>query len=361
VSNKTNVVMLNGKQYDALTGKIVNHSTSSPSNEKPQAKDQHPGNGTALDGFSRRPKTKKTPHPHAHVSVHQKNERSKTLMRTTVKKPKTISSTSAAPANTTRQHAVKQEPAPIKNNPLRELRAQQIQKSSLISKFGQRSKFQSQPGIKPVAHPQQNGRPSSQTPRKKTEEDASMHNDDIFQSGLDNATSHEQKRPKKPPIGHRVAKKLRVSPRVVNIGASLAVVTVLGGYFTYHNIPNLAMQVASARSGIRGELPKYQPSGFTMKGPIQYQPGQITVSFHSTSDDRSYHLTQRASQWNSEALLEKFVNIDRRPYQTYQDKGKTIYIYEDNNATWVSNGIWYQVEGKSSLNSDQLLRIAGSL
>jgi hypothetical protein len=72
-------------------------------------------------------------------------------------------------------------------------------------------------------------------------------------------------------------------------------------------------------------------------------------------------LSQRSSEWNSDALVQNFVATSRRAYQSYQDNGKTIYIYEGNNATWVDGGVWYQIEGNASLNSDQLLRIAKSL
>jgi hypothetical protein len=98
-----------------------------------------------------------------------------------------------------------------------------------------------------------------------------------------------------------------------------------------------------------------------LAGPVQYSAGQITISYKSNSDDRNFQLVQRNSDWNSQSLLNNFVTREDEKYLTYQDKGKTIYVYDGNNATWVSGGIWYQVEGKSSLSSDQLLKIASSL
>jgi len=108
-------------------------------------------------------------------------------------------------------------------------------------------------------------------------------------------------------------------------------------------------------------MPSYKPGGFALSGPITYSTGKISVSYQSNSDNRSYRVTQSNSAWNSETLLDNFVAVNRRAYQTFQDRGKTIYIYDGSNATWVDRGVWYQIEGASSLSSDQLLRIANSL
>jgi hypothetical protein len=347
VSNKNHVLVLNGNKYDASTGKLIHDPKNTPpAMQSPTAAPR------VLDGFTRR-----KPAHHAH----KKTERSKTLMRGTVDKPRPIRFDSKTSIHTLKPVHKEQAKAIVGNsNPLREIRSRQINKSVLISKFGLPiTNVKHSSAVLPVA-----------SPPPETAAQLSIHQNppiapvpakNLFHSAMQNAKSHEEKRVKKPKTSHRVAKKLRISPKLVNAGASLAVVLVLGGYFTYQNIPNLSMRVAYARSGVNGGLPKYKPAGFALKGPIRYQPGQISITFRSNSDERNFQLTQRNSQWNSETLLANFVSTDRRPYQTYQDKGKTIYIYDDNNATWISNGIWYQVEGNSSLNSDQLLRIAGSL
>jgi len=122
------------------------------------------------------------------------------------------------------------------------------------------------------------------------------------------------------------------------------------------------MHVASARAGVHASLPSYQPAGFSFTGPIKYKPGQITISFKSNSDNqRNFSITQSASSWDSQTLLENYVTPTGQPYQTDEVSGKTIYIYGTSNATWVDGGIWYNVQGNSSLNSAQLLRLADSI
>jgi hypothetical protein len=182
-----------------------------------------------------------------------------------------------------------------------------------------------------------------------------------FAAAIDNATSHQQTSPKRSSKRQKIARALRVSPRTLSFGSFILAGVLLSGFFIYQNIPNMAMRVASARSGVSASMPGYKPAGFALNGPIQYSAGKISINYKSTTDERSYAVKQSSSEWNDEALLDNFVAAERRPYQTYQDDGKTIYIYNDNNATWVDDGVWYQVEGESSLNSDQLLRIANSL
>ena len=121
------------------------------------------------------------------------------------------------------------------------------------------------------------------------------------------------------------------------------------------------MRVASTRAGLDANLPAYQPAGFKISGPIKYQPGAVTVTYKSNTDERNFNVTQKNSSWNSETLLGSFVSPTKEPYQTFQAKGRTIYMYSGDKATWVDGGIWYTVDGKANLNSDQLLKIAESL
>ena len=72
-------------------------------------------------------------------------------------------------------------------------------------------------------------------------------------------------------------------------------------------------------------------------------------------------LFRSASNWNSDALLSNYVVAENKQYQTYMDRGRTLFIYDGSNATWVDNGVWYQIEGDSRMTTDQLVRIAASI
>lgn len=329
-----NIIELNGQRYDARTGAII---TSTPVASTKKTKPAKLAPGQSMDGFARAPKKS---------LQHRRPEKSKTLMRTVVSKPQT----KATKPDTAQKHAAATPDATPKRNLGQTTRAAHIPKSPLVSKFGSAVTSASQVSPAPKAH----SAPTTETASKTKS---------ITDQALARAVAHDDVSPKakKTRIHARVAHKLRVSPRLVS-GALFAFAFIaLGGFFMYQNIPGLTMRLAAARSGVDGSLPGYQPAGFRLNGSIAYKPGQITIHYKSNSDDRNFRISQSASQWDSQSLLDNFVAVNRRDYQTIQDKGKTVYIYENSNATWVDAGIWYKIEGQSSLNSNQLLSIAASL
>lgn len=180
-------------------------------------------------------------------------------------------------------------------------------------------------------------------------------------SALDKASSHTHGKLKATKRRHKAAHKLGVSPRFLSGAAATMAIVLLVGFFAYQNVPSIAVRMAASKAGFSAKLPGYQPSGFAMSGPVQAGPGIVTISFASNSDDRSFQLSQRPSEWNSESLLNQFVAQKNTPYRTVQEAGKTIYMYNESSATWVSGGVWYQIDGESDLSSEQLLRIANSI
>ena len=120
------------------------------------------------------------------------------------------------------------------------------------------------------------------------------------------------------------------------------------------------MRVAATRAGISANYPNYQPDGYHFAGPITYQPGEVTIDFKSNTNDNGFAIKQKASNWDSQAVLDNYVNKQTGTYLTYQERGLTIYSF-GNRAAWVNGGLLYTIDGDAPLNSDQLLRIATSM
>jgi hypothetical protein len=201
--------------------------------------------------------------------------------------------------------------------------------------------------------------PSLEQPAASPRQEANQAAD-LIERALANATGHMEQpdpSPKKKRLHHR----LGVSKKVMSISTAVLAFVVLGGFYAYLNVPNFAMRVAATRAGFKATMPSYKPAGFAFAGPVNYTNGQVSVNFRSNTDDRAYQLTQRTSNWSSEALLTNYVAAQNKQYQTLEDKGRTLYIYDGSNATWVDNGIWYRLEGDSRLTTDQLSRVAASL
>lgn len=345
------VIEINGQKYDAKTGKPLAHSASTQT-----APVSHPKTHASqhIDGFTRRPAT----------AVKKAPQKSQTLMRASVKQPVAHKIHAKAIAKPSQSPARHQAPRTESIKPGRAIRATTIAQSNLISKFGHSTPAIQTANVPVAPEPTllQHNKPAvepvpAHVPAAK--HPASSH--DPFKTAVENAISHQQPKAKKARVHHRIAKKLHVSPGLVSFSGMIILALGVGGFLAYQNLPKIAMQVAATRAGLNASMPTYQPSGFSMAGPIEYEPGVVTLNFKSNSDERSFAVTQKNSSWNSETLLENFVSATKQPYQTFQANGRTIYIYEGNKATWVDGGVWFNIDGKANLNSDQLLRIADSL
>src|SRR3990167_3315610 len=117
---------------------------------------------------------------------------------------------------------------------------------------------------------------------------------------------------------------------------------IIGVYLT---IPSIKVKMASLQASIPASLPKYQPAGFGIYGPIKAEPGKVIVNYKSNTDSGNYRITQQASDWSSQSLLNNQVLATAKPFQTYQQNGKTVYVYDNNKAVWVDAGILYSIEG----------------
>jgi hypothetical protein len=372
-------IELNGKLYDARSGRIIDEMVSAVTAKRTTAQTSQ---GTVLDGFVRRTspavnaavgitelppaQATKTTSSKASKSVvsraapahaKAKLQKSQTLMRPAVKKPK------PEPKNDVTLHKA----AVVKKlDPQRQIRAVAVPKSNHVKRFNhsaQHTTIVRKHAVMPVAIQGSLGHAqiADQVAHLATSTEAHVHNSvNIIEESLRQATSHletfEDKLLSKS-FWHRVGFR--------NKTANLATVGLTGfllfGFFAYQNVPNVEMRVAAARSGVSAHMPGYHPAGFGVARGIQAEPGKVAVTFRSNTDDRNYTVTQQASNWSSDSLLTNHVLASKKPYQTYQDAGKTVYIQENASATWVNGGVWYKVDGNASLTSDQLLRIANSL
>jgi hypothetical protein len=186
---------------------------------------------------------------------------------------------------------------------------------------------------------------------------------DVFERALRHANAHEQPaaHPKKhSPKTHTRRRKSVLGRRALSSTALVVAFLLVGAFIGLQNKANITMRLASAKAGFHATLPGYKPSGFAV-GKFTYSPGLVAVNFHSNSDSRAFSLTQKASNWNSETLLDNYVATNSSDYQAFQDSGRTVYIYGNNDATWVNNGVWYQVTDNGALSTNQVLQLAQSM
>jgi hypothetical protein len=153
---------------------------------------------------------------------------------------------------------------------------------------------------------------------------------------------------------------LSVSPRGGRILATATAVAIMAGYVWVQNYPKLAIQSANGRAGISASLPGFVPSSYSLKH-TQTDPGLVTLSFASPSSPETLTIAQHRTTWDSSSLLDNFVSKQADDYATVQGQGLTIYLWGNNQASWVNHGIWYSIEGASRLSREQILKMAYSL
>lgn len=149
-------------------------------------------------------------------------------------------------------------------------------------------------------------------------------------------------------------------PRLATILTSSLALLLLAGYLTFINLPNISMRVAAVRAGIAANYPNYSPDGYHFNGPISYKPGEVNITFKSNTNQKGFTIKQQASSWDSKAVLDNYVTKKTGTYLTYQERGLTIYSFGDQ-AAWVNGGLLYTIDGDAPLSSEQLLNIATSM
>lgn len=163
------------------------------------------------------------------------------------------------------------------------------------------------------------------------------------------------------PQKHKIKKhkKSHKFPVLVSSLSVLLVALIVGGIYVGHNLNRVSLYLASSRAGFKPTVSSYSPSGFDLSS-VSSASGIIESSFKSNSDSRSYSVIEKKSNWNSNDLLNNYV-IGRAGlnYQTINQGNLTIYTFNGNSlATWVHNGIWYLIQDNNSLSTNQIIEIA---
>ncbi len=176
---------------------------------------------------------------------------------------------------------------------------------------------------------------------------------EAIQESLDAAPSHS--------ANHQQVRKTKRYPRVLSVASASLALLLLGGYFTYLNMPSLSVRVAAAQAGVNASFPSYHPDGYSLNGPVAYTQGQVTMKFASNSGPQNFTVSQSKTSWDSSAVLENYIKDKAGDnYITYDEHGLTIYTY-GGNAAWVNAGVLYTIHGDAPLSGDQIRHIATSM
>lgn len=334
-------ITINGTVYDTHSGLPIGKSTSATTQVSPVKP------------------ARQTQSQPSHA-VHRRTQKSVTLNRKIVSSQKPAI---AKPAHTIqRSPAISRfasQPATSKPQAIRRMNDIAPAKTHPIAAKAFKNKVV--PAPKPAQTQRQTQAPTlsqhmttqAKTPVAATPKPSHVLKHEAVSKALENATAHKEKSP--------VKKASRAKARLFSLGLASASLVMLGGYFTYLNMPSLSVRVAAAQAGVNASYPEYRPDGYGLQGPVAYSNGQVNMKFASNSGPQSFTVKQAESAWDSSAVLDNYVKEKAGDnYITNTERGLTIYTF-GSNAAWVNGGVLYTIEGDAPLSTDQILRIASSM
>lgn len=358
----TNTIEINGKIYDARSGALIKNAKG-PTPQKKQTDSSKPtaaakktlakpkANGQFIDGVKltgksntatmqkakpvAAPNSKKSvpakPHKTAPNMKHRA-QRSKTLNRKAVSAPKIEPSKETLPNSITTKVTANK----------RLERAMSVSKSSVVSRF-----------------------PSRKTPSIDIAPTVNK-----VDTTTKISTTTKLPAAKTAVVTTPVTKKVKIGRKhkIKKHASFVAYILVALGfiaaalYVAYLNVPALSMKLAASQAGFSATLPSYSPQGYKVSGPVKYGPNLVTIDYGSSTEDKSFQLSQQQTNWDSNALKENYV-AQQTKYEpiTQQYNGLTVYLF-NGKAAWVNGGKLYVLNTNGSqLAVDQILKLAASV
>lgn len=378
-TKKQTILILNGRRYDALTGEMVDddgqHHAVQPIMDVVGQRAENPAPQTPTPDPVPQPVAPLASHKVMDISRtagHTKRrqpQRATTLVRTAVRKPKPgiknsakvnapASGVSAAPITTT----ITPKWPVSQVNPQRQSRSQSINKSQAISKFAPGAVVSSAPV------PAQTTQAAAPARAVDAIEHQSQHSRDLFERAIAAADSHTQPAYNPKQLKRQARKQARsavkatrpVRHHLATVVAASVAVLVIGTTIGLQHKTDITMRFANAKAGFNASIPAYQPTGYKVAN-MEYSAGNVGLNFQNDTADRAYELSQQTTTWNSEELLNNFVTMNYKSYQALQSGDQIIYVYGKNDASWIKNGIWYQLTSNGSLSTSEVLNIATSV
>ena len=332
------VIRLQGKAYDAVTGALVTDAVKTSKTpaikqvavSKPSTSSIHHGTINHLKAHAAQP--------------------SRTLMRRAVKKPgqslkRQVHVQGALTRPLPATIAVKHSATLVDADRLH--KAQQIPKHQRVNRFGVPKeevaiKFADIP-VHQAPDTVPSNDPPVTPPPMPTNKPA-----DIFEHAMHNATNFIDI------TAHRAHFKKVTRRHMLSAASGTLALLLIAGFAAYQNTPGLQLKLAGFRAGIATATPDFGATGFAYNGATA-DHSRLVIGLKNARG--SYQLSEQKTNWSGQDMISQVSAVDasgQANYSTLQAAGNTVYRFGSTQATWVKDGIWYQVNGNQSLTDKQL-------
>ena len=364
------IIILNGRKYDALTGKPIGGSLSdivAPEKSDPSKQIFSPTSSSKprfiddfapkLNHITPRPPVKasessESPQHHAHhhaQNIKRELAKSKTLMRKPLKKPMLVSPSIV--------HPTKKTPYISRGNPI-------LSRSNYTDSFRhsiinrtQEIKQKATEAIATIsADPPITATNIHERNIKKIE---STSEDQLFQQAATTAVSETAKTKKK-----KKKKLFRIRNLYILSGVILflAILATSGWYFKY----DLELDYANLKTGMHGSFPNYVPLGYKIdKFGYSKSSGTPSINFQYHPSNGllpdNLYISETSSTLDNGGLVQTDIGpVSGEKYTTLSVNGLSVYHY-NNQYAWLNAGILYILTNQTGLNQSTVLKIINSI
>ena len=150
----------------------------------------------------------------------------------------------------------------------------------------------------------------------------------------------------------------RATFHIAAMGIGLSCVALLIGFALYQYMPVLQLRVAGLQAGVAGTAPNFRAAGVIYHSVTTVN--DTRVSTFRLPAGQSYRLTERATNWTEQNMIQNVAGIEANGlpnYTTVQIGGTTLYRFSNDTATWVKNGTWYHLDTTRGLPMSTLQQL----
>lgn len=313
--NKTaSIIEINGNRYDAVSGRLIGAAKKAANHIR------RPIDGLSIDGFTKPARMiRKSAVKRSVYALQRKPQRSKTLMRSSVKKP------------TQAQTKSKIKTRGLATNHAQAARAANVQQNSKVQRFGMLSfsskhkSGQAKIGeIIPKGAHLSAATPASISTNLPSLGSASHQKlERLLDYALASADAHK----KAGELSRRNHRKfLGRVPRWAILSLLVLVLAIVAGVIIWQKIPAASMKLAATKAHVNASLPT-PISGYKI-GPITASEHTVITTIESTNDNsKKYTVTEQAANQPSTSLAA--ANGNGHQVQTVKDQDKTYVLSQD--------------------------------
>jgi hypothetical protein len=364
------IIILNGRKYDALTGKPIGGSLSdivTPEKSEPTRQIFSPNNSSKprfIDDFApklnhipAKPPVKAsefTEHPQHHAHQHAENikrelAKSKTLMRKPLKKPILGGPSIIHPTKKT-NYMSRGNPVLNRSNYTDSFRHSIINRTQEIKQHAAEA-ITSIAAAPPIT--------AANIHERNMRKIESTSEDQLFQQAATTAVSETTKSKKKKKKKFFRARNLYIMSGVVLF---LAILATSGWYFKY----NLELDYANLKTGMHGSFPTYLPLGYKLdKFSYSKSSGTPSINFQYHPSDGllpdNLYISETSSTLDNGGLVQTDIGpVSGEKYSTLSVNGLSVYHY-NNQYAWLNAGILYILTNQTGLTQPTVLKIINSI